>query len=371
MIKCDDSQLRDRFGSLLARKRNYQKEIIDLVKQYKYVVFYGCGLFFNNMVSSWNAHIGRKLDYCCDSDRTKWGKDFRGAKCLSPEELIAIKDDCVVFVTIGDFEPVVKFLSDKGFPSVNLVYKYDLDISGFLTKCDYRELADKLCQTYGFLSDAQSIKVFDAIVNRVFGDGKDLNVMARVCEKNQYFSPDIVKLTEHESFVDVGAFDGDSLKDFIAHTQGKFDKIFCFELDATNFGLLQHNAKQVPNWDKIKTFNLGAWDDERDITYSIENFQSAIGTGEGKGHVVPLDDVLAKEKITYIKMDIEGAEPQALRGVRKIIQSQKPRLAVCIYHDLRHLWEIPIYLKELVPEYKIYLRHHTKLEYETVCYAIL
>ena len=87
--------------------------------------------------------------------------------------------------------------------------------------------------------------------------------------------------------------------------------------------------------------------------------------------MVPLDDVLKNKKVTFVKMDIEGAEPQALRGAENIIRTQKPRLAICIYHDLKHLWEIPFYIKNLVPEYKIYLRHHTNLEYETVCYAII
>jgi len=211
---------------LLGRRRNYKQEIKDLIHQRKFVVFYGCGLFFNNVMGAWEGHMKRKIDYCCDSDSAKWGKLFHGVKCLSPQELLAIKDQCTVFVTIGDFEPVFKFLSESGFPSVNLIYKYDLDISDFLMRCDYEETASMLYQTYTFLSDEQSVKVFDAIVNRVFGDASDIKIMANVCEKDQYFSPDIVKLSNHESFVDVGAFDGDTLKDFIAHTHAEFDAIF-------------------------------------------------------------------------------------------------------------------------------------------------
>jgi hypothetical protein len=70
-------------------------------------------------------------------------------------------------------------------------------------------------------------------------------------------------------------------------------------------------------------------------------------------------------------MDIEGSEPQALSGAEEIIKKQKPKLAISVYHKLEHLWEIPLYLKHIVPEYKIYLRHHSPLEYETVCYAII
>lgn len=365
------TQLRNHLIGLLAKRRNYQQEIKTLVRQYEYVVFYGCGAILNSIVDTWNLYIGRKIDYCCDSDSAKWGIYFCGAKCISPQELTAIKNKCAVFVTIGNFEPVFKFLIESGFPSVNQIYKYDLVASGFLANHDHREIVSKLCQTYEILSDEQSKKVFDAIVNRVLGSGENPNIMANVCEKNQYFPADIVNLSDHESFVDIGAFNGDTVKDFIEQTQTKFDAIFSFEIDKINFNLLKDNVKHMPTHNKIKIFNKGIWESECDITYNIGNSQSTIGEGEGKGHVAPLDDILRNEKVTYIKMDIEGAEPQALRGSRNIIQTQKPRLAICLYHEFKHLWEIPLYLKELVPEYNIYLRHHTNLEYETVCYALI
>ena len=107
------------------------------------------------------------------------------------------------------------------------------------------------------------------------------------------------------------------------------------------------------------------------VRFAADGAASAISArGGSEVQCVSLDAVMAGAPATYIKMDIEGAEPQALRGARNIIQNQKPKLAICIYHDFRHLWEVPLYIKSLAPEYKIYLRHHTNLEYETVCYAV-
>ena len=76
------------------------------------------------------------------------------------------------------------------------------------------------------------------------------------------------------------------------------------------------------------------------------------------------------DEVTYIKLDIEGAELEALKGAKKIIQKYKPRLAVCIYHKKEDLIEIPQYLKELVPEYKFYVRHYSNTTWETVLYAV-
>jgi len=371
MSNISSEEMRVKIGNLLSRKRNYREEVKELTRQYPLVVFYGCGAILNSIVESWNEYVGIKIDFCCDSDSSKWGSFFCGAKCLSPKELIAIKEECVVFVTIGNFKPVYNFLKERGFPSVNQLYKYDLVASEFLSCHDQEEVLSKLCETYQLLGDQKSQKVFDAIVTRVLGDGSNIDIMLDVFEENQYFPPDIIKLTDHERLVDIGAFNGDTIQDFVSRTEGKFDQVFSFEVSAINFKALQENVRQMPEQGRINVFNLGIWDNECDIVYSIGQSQSTVGSGESKGYVVPLDDVIKDEQVTFIKMDIEGAEPQALRGARNIIQTQKPKLAICIYHDFKHLWEIPLYIKELVPEYKIFLRHHTNLEYETVCYAVI
>jgi hypothetical protein len=88
--------------------------------------------------------------------------------------------------------------------------------------------------------------------------------------------------------------------------------------------------------------------------------------------VRPLDSIIPpEEKVTYIKMDIEGAETKALFGAKRIIQQHKPRLAICLYHNPEDYFNIPLLIKEFVPEYKIYMRHHYKSFLETVCYAAL
>ena len=78
-----------------------------------------------------------------------------------------------------------------------------------------------------------------------------------------------------------------------------------------------------------------------------------------------------EEKVTLIKMDIEGAELQSLKGAKRIIQHDKPKLAICIYHKPEDMVEIPLYIKELVPEYKLYIRHHSSNVSDTVLYAVM
>ena len=78
-----------------------------------------------------------------------------------------------------------------------------------------------------------------------------------------------------------------------------------------------------------------------------------------------------KEPISFMKMDIEGAELRALHGAEKQIRTNRPKLAVCVYHKNEDILEIWNYLRELVPEYRFYLRHHTTAGAETVLYALI
>src|ERR1035437_2694148 len=105
-----DAQGASDIATRLATRRNYRQEVKRLVARYPVVVFYGCGVILNTMVPTWNECVGRKIDFCCDSDPEKWGKTFAGIPCISPEQLLAMRDKCVVFVTIGQFEPVYEFL---------------------------------------------------------------------------------------------------------------------------------------------------------------------------------------------------------------------------------------------------------------------
>lgn len=83
-----------------------------------------------------------------------------------------------------------------------------------------------------------------------------------------------------------------------------------------------------------------------------------------------LDEIAGDRRITFIKMDIEGAEKEALVGAQNIIRNQKPKLAISIYHKKEDIWELPALLLEMNPEYQFYLRHYSLREAETVLYAV-
>ena len=94
-------------------------------------------------------------------------------------------------------------------------------------------------------------------------------------------------------------------------------------------------------------------------------------TGETCIEVMPIDEAVdLSERVTFIKMDVEGSELEALKGARRTIVRDKPKLAICIYHKPEDMLTLPWYIKSLVPEYKLYLRHHSVMATETVLYAM-
>lgn len=107
--------------------------------------------------------------------------------------------------------------------------------------------------------------------------------------------------------------------------------------------------------------------------YEKGNFATCVGVENSNGEkidAVALDDFLKGKAVTFLKMDIEGAELEALCGAKKLIESQKPRLAVSIYHKREDIWTLPKYILEICPDYKFFLRHYSFGDYDTVLYAI-
>lgn len=94
--------------------------------------------------------------------------------------------------------------------------------------------------------------------------------------------------------------------------------------------------------------------------------------GEVSISAVTIDETIRKgDKVTFIKMDVEGAELESLKGAKEIIIRDKPKLAISIYHKPEDMAAIPLYIKRLVPKYKFYIRHHSNGSSETVLYAIM
>jgi FkbM family methyltransferase len=189
-----------------------------------------------------------------------------------------------------------------------------------------------------------------------------------------YFPKGLIALGDHESFVDCGAFDGDTIRTMIDRTNGRFASLLALEPDPDNFAALRRFIATLPAdvADRIEIFQVAAHSHAATL-----RFESGSGAGSNLSvggdlqvDAVALDDLLLGRTTTFLKMDIEGAEPVALLGARKTLSTQAPRLAICVYHRREHLWEVPRIVCDSNPRYSCFLRRHSDESWESVCYAI-
>ena len=234
-----------------------------------------------------------------------------------------------------------------------------------------------LNETMNLLEDQKSK---DILENRIqtFLSG-DLSFISKIpVDKPTYFSVSYFgknALTNNEVFFDCGAFTGDSIAEFIHYQNNHYKKILAFEPDPKNFKTLSDYIKKN-KIDNVEPINVATGSETGEIGFhSTENMNSIVVKGEVSNSdklvkIVKLDDYFS-ESPTLIKMDIEGAELDSLKGASEIISKLKPKLAICIYHLPLDFYEIPKYLKALVPEYKFKIRQHEDLFWETVLYAYI
>lgn len=123
--------------------------------------------------------------------------------------------------------------------------------------------------------------------------------------------------------------------------------------------------------ERVVPLNIGAWCERKQLNYDIRSGGSGNTIVESGRHKVICDalDSLIEIQPTFIKMDIEGAEMEALEGAKRRIMNGTPKLAICVYHKAEDIWKIPLWIHQLVPDYKLYLRHHNDDYEETVIYA--
>lgn len=176
-----------------------------------------------------------------------------------------------------------------------------------------------------------------------------------------------MSINENEIYVDCGAYDGDSVIEFLNYVNGKYKKIIAFEPDKSNFKKLQNVAIGLHD---VEAYPFATGNENAQISFAEEGgINSQISeTGSNKVQMIKLDDLI-KDEITLVKLDVEGAEMDTLRGCEKLIKRYRPKLAVSLYHRIDDLINIPTYLKEIVPEYKFKLRQHSGALYDTVLYA--
>lgn len=195
------------------------------------------------------------------------------------------------------------------------------------------------------------------------------------CGDEIYFPPDLVSLSASEVFVDCGGFDGDTARSFLARTGNRFERLLIFEPDPTNFEKLLAWTKSLPQdvARRIDARPLALGSRAGTVRFDVQGATSSAVSDTGSLEVKceSLNALLEGTRSTFIKMDIEGAELDALEGAAAHISRHLPLLALSAYHRQDHLWAVPLAVRAVSGSYDFYLRRHSvEVLDELVLYAI-
>jgi FkbM family methyltransferase len=219
-------------------------------------------------------------------------------------------------------------------------------------------------------SDQESQQLY--LETLLFRTGFDLEMCSSPTTVNyQYADSTLPRWPEPLRIVDGGAYTGDTLQRLTEHNY-RFAAIYGFEPDGENFKKLRTTTSTFPAETQISLWPCGVGAATGRLRFSEGEGTSSKFSEKGTSElpVVALDDVLQGQPVNLIKLDIEGAEADALRGARGLIEKYRPGLAVCLYHYPHHLWSIPLWVRELNLGYRFHCRAYAHNTFETVLYAI-
>lgn len=192
---------------------------------------------------------------------------------------------------------------------------------------------------------------------------------AKVTDEKQYIDEFMIPMKEH-TIIDAGAYDGNTIWRLINWNEGcGYDKIIGLEPDYTNYLLCCENCKSNR---KIQIYNCGIGNKVEKLGFEMKANSGAFFSEDSLNRVCvnTIDRLCKDEKVSYIKMDIEGYELKALEGAWKTIKKNHPRLAICVYHKKEDLEDVVTYISQIDSSYKYYIRTYSNIYMETVLYAI-
>jgi FkbM family methyltransferase len=320
-----------------------------------------------------------------DNNSGLWGTSIDGVAVMSPQSAVRKYGRQAAFVvtiwggTGPDTMPQRRqHLLDLGCATVvtfaPLFWKYaDVFAPYYAFDLPHRtaEQADEIRRVFSLWADDASRLEFVAQLKwRMLADFGALHAPVK---HEIYFPADLVDLQPTEVFIDCGAYDGDTIRSLLRHDVVTDGQIVAFEPDAASFQRLQDYANVLPQRvrERFELHQAAVGERRTKVQFdSTGTDASAVGSGASLVDCLTLDETLSDRLPTYLKMDIEGSELDAVIGAGAVIRRSLPVLAICVYHHHDHMWRIPAAIADLSDQFRFYLRPHLMEGWDLVCYGV-
>lgn len=338
----------------------------------KPILIYGMGDGANKIFNIMMAK-GIGIEGIFASDEFVRGQSFLGHRVMTYDEAVSKYEDFVIVLAFGTSIPE---LMDKLNNMYNRHEFFAPDVplfGGDLFDDEYiSENQNKIEESYELMYDGQSKFTFESIIKYKYSG--DIKYLFECETARQEVFENIFKFNEEETYMDLGAYDGDTVEEFVDIVNGVYKKIIAVEPAEKNFEKLQSNIEQYGQGEKIQCLNIGIYDRQGTANFSGKSGRNAAILDDGKRllNINSIDNIAGEQKITYIKMDIEGAERAGILGGVNVIKKHQPKLAVSAYHRTDDIFDIPLLINSINKDYKIFLRHHPYIPaWETNIYCIV
>lgn len=359
-------------------ENDYKNTFLDIVKKNKELIIFGAGIGGEKTYQILEEEkLSKKIIAFVDNDIHKIGTKYCGKKVISKNDILQVASNPLIIISSTAYNIIVSELEKIGIKKERTVY---FQPARLLTGEEDREFIkvhiNEFSDFYNMLEDEKSRKIVISLLNyRITKNQKWLDQMMTYIddEKNQYFDSDILKNYEFSTgFVDGGAYTGDTLEEFLKHFPEWKANYYCFEADKKNYKELKKKADKM-NLKYVEIYDFALWNKQTQLAFN--NVAGGAGSyigddGVEKVKCISLDIILEKKQVDFIKMDIEGAEHNAIEGAKETIKRYLPILAICVYHKPEDFYDISLLIHEISEEYKFYIRQYRYGQTETVLYAV-
>ncbi|MBQ7595954.1 MAG: FkbM family methyltransferase [Clostridia bacterium] len=330
-----------------------KKNVWDTLKETPLpIILYGMGNGADMVIDELHK-IGRDFDDIFAGDSFVRGQLFHGKRVKKYSEICAQYKDffAVMCFAVHDDETigfVKQIAAEHPFAAPNVPIVND----GVFTR-EYIEMHDEeFNAAFALLADEESRQNYINILN--FKVSGKIDYLFKSEKNKREIYKDVLGINGSEVFVDLGAYNGDTIEEFI-DAAGTYKKIFAFEADANNFKKLQKNTKNLKN---IELFNLAAWNKKETLLFEKKKGRNSKLSSAGNVQIkADSVDSVINEPVTIIKMDIEGSEEKAILGAKDTIIKHKPKLYICAYHRNSDMFAIPLLINGICPDYRFYFYH--------------
>lgn len=334
-----------------------EQSVWEFLKNSKEPVYiYGMGNGGDKVLSLFND-FGIKCSGVLASDDFVRGQSFGGFKVQKLSQAQALHKKLVVAVTFGTQLPAV-MEHIKNIAKENVVVVPTVPVFGnvIVDRAFLENNSSSIKKAYDLLQDDFSKEVFENILNFNYS-GKLPYLWQCESGKKEVFD-NIIKLNHNEKYLDLGAYRGDTIQEFLQHSGGQYSSITALEPDIKTYKKLCEYGKALHS---TALLQQGIYSDCGTVCFDSQGGRnSTLQTGKGgtQVQVTTIDALCESGGVTYIKMDVEGAEKSALLGGVNTLQKYKPKLNIAAYHTFGDLFNLILQVNMINHNYKFYLRHH-------------